>query len=42
MDDKINTVEKKSSLSPITEEDYNIIKKILEIIKNDKNSIHFK
>ena len=42
MDDKINIVEKKSSLSPITEEDYNIIKKILEIIKNDKNSIHFK
>lgn len=42
MDDKANNIiEKKSSLSQITEEDYNIIKKILEIIKSDKNSIHF-
>ena len=42
MDDKTNNIiEKKSSLSQITEEDYNIIKKILEIIKSDKNSIHF-
>ena len=42
MDDKVNNIiEKKSSLSQITEEDYNIIKKILEIIKSDKNSIHF-
>ena len=42
MDDKTNNIiEKKSSLSQITEEDYNIIKKILEIIKSDKNSIDF-
>ena len=42
MDDKANNIiEKKSSLSQITEEDYNIIKKILEIIKSDKNSIDF-
>ena len=41
VDNTNNIIEKKSSLSQITEEDYNIIKKILEIIKSDKNSIHF-
>ena len=41
VDNTNNIIEKKSSLSQITEEDYNIIKKILEIIKSDKDSIHF-
>ena len=36
-----NNFEKKSSLSQITEEDYKIIKDIIEFIKNDPKSSHF-
>ena len=36
-----NNFEKKSSLSQITEEDYKIIKDIIEFIKKDPRSIHF-